>query len=72
MRESVSFYKQLYPNATIQVGGIYATLMPDHCKEYTGCDVVYSGQFGNAEKCQPAYDLVNVDYQIIHGMRGML
>lgn len=70
VRESVSFYKQLYPNATIQVGGIYATLMPDHCKEYTECDVVYSGQFENAEKCQPAYDLVNVDYQIIHGMRG--
>jgi len=70
VRDSVQFYKEQYPNAEITVGGIYATLMPDHCKTYTECDVVFIGQHLEAEKCQPAYDLVNVDYQIIHGMRG--
>lgn len=70
VRDSVHFYKELYPNAIIQVGGVYATLMPEHCKEYTGCDIVFKGQDLEAEKCQPAYDLVNVDYQIMHGMRG--
>jgi hypothetical protein len=70
VKAAVQFYKNLYPEAVIQVGGIYATLMPEHCKEFTGCDFVFQGQLLEAEKCQPAYDLVNVDYQIIHGMRG--
>lgn len=70
VKESVSFYKKLYPKAKIIVGGIYATLMPEHCKEYTGCDEVFIGQHEEAEKQIPAYDLVDVKYQIIHGMRG--
>jgi hypothetical protein len=70
VKDSVTFYKSNYPDSKIIVGGIYASLMPDHCKDYTDCDEVYVGQFDQAEKCIPAYDLVNVDYQIIHGMRG--
>jgi len=70
VKESVSFYKKLYPKSKIIVGGIYATLMPEHCKEYTGCDDVFIGQHNKADKLLPAYDLVDVDYQIIHGMRG--
>jgi hypothetical protein len=70
VKKSVSFYKNLYPKSKIVVGGIYATLMPNHCKEYTGCDEVFTGQHEEAEKYLPAYDLVDVDYQIIHGMRG--
>lgn len=72
VKESVEFYKKLYPNAKINVGGIYATLMPEHCKEYTDCDEIFIGLHKEAEKCQPAYDLVDVDYQIIHGMRGCI
>jgi hypothetical protein len=70
VKESVVFYKILYPKAKIIVGGIYASLMPDHCKKYTGCDEVFIGIHPMAEKCLPAYELVDVDYQIIHGMRG--
>ena len=70
VKESVDYYKQNFPNAKIIVGGIYATLLPDHCKNYTGCDEVFIGQHSEAEKNFPAYDLVDVDYQIIHGMRG--
>jgi len=70
VRDSVLFYRALYPNSKIIVGGIYATLMPDHCKSFTTCDEVFIGQHSDAEKCLPAYDLVDVDYQIIHGMRG--
>jgi hypothetical protein len=70
VKESVNFYKNLYPKSKIIVGGIYATLMPEHCKEYTGCDEVYIGQNEEAENFLPAYDLVDVDYQIVHGMRG--
>jgi len=70
VKDSVSFYRENYPNAKINVGGIYATLMPKHCKVYTLCDEVFIGQHAEADRCLPAYDLVDVDYQIIHGMRG--
>jgi len=70
VKESVDFYRDLFPKAKITVGGIYATLLPEHCKDYTKCDEVFTGQNLLADKCKPAYDLVNVDYQIIHGMRG--
>lgn len=70
IKDAVQYYKKRYPNARIEVGGIYATLMPEHCKEYTGCDKLFVGLHKGAEACRPAYDLVDVDYQIIHGMRG--
>ena len=70
VKESVQFYRNEFPSAKIIVGGIYATLMPEHCKEFTGCDEVFIGQHTGADKCPPAYELVDVNYQIIHGMRG--
>lgn len=72
VKESVDYYRKLYPKAKIEIGGIYASLMPEHCKKYTGCDNVRVGLYkcGIAEKFEPAYDLVTVDYQIIHASRG--
>ncbi len=70
VKETVDYYRSIYPKAIIEVGGIYATLIPSHCKDYTNCDVVYVGQHDEAELCLPAYDLIKTDYQIIHGMRG--
>lgn len=72
VKDSVEYYRHLYPNAKIEVGGIYASLMPEHCKEYTGCDMVQKGTYrsGVAENSIPAYELVDVDYQIIHASRG--
>jgi hypothetical protein len=70
VKDSVQYYKSLYPGSKVEVGGIYASLMPDHCKKYTKCDKVFVGQHQSADKCKPAYDLVDVDYQILHGMRG--
>ena len=72
VKESVEYYRKLYPKSIIEVGGIYASLMPEHCKKYTGCDIVTEGLYkgGVAEELDPAYDLVKVDYQIIHASRG--
>lgn len=67
--ESVRFYKESYPKAKVIIGGIYASLMPKHCKK-SGCDEVFIGVDKEAEKCKPAYDLVDVDYQIVHTSRG--
>ncbi|MDD5015811.1 MAG: cobalamin-dependent protein [Atribacterota bacterium] len=68
---SVRFYKEIYPEAKVAVGGIYASLMPEHCKK-SGCDEVFIGVDEKAEKFKPAYDLVDVDYQIVHTSRGCL
>ncbi len=70
VQESARYYRLFYPDAKIIVGGIYASLMPEHCKEYTGCNEVFVGVHKGAEKCEPAYDLVDVDYQILHTTRG--
>lgn len=74
VKESVQHYKKLFSDATVIVGGIYASLMPKHCKEYTGCDKVFIGVHKKAEKFKPAYNLINnphpVGYQIIHTSRG--
>lgn len=69
--EAVKFYKGKYPNSKIIVGGIYASLMPGHCSQ-SGCDEVFIGVDERVEKIKPAYDLVNVDYQIVHTSRGCL
>lgn len=72
VKDAVSFYKNIFPNVPILVGGIYASLMPQHCKEYTKCDDVITGEIPDAERLIPAYDLVDVDYQIIHTTRGCI
>ncbi|MCK4309879.1 MAG: cobalamin-dependent protein [Methanomicrobia archaeon] len=76
IKSSVEHYRRLFPYMKITVGGIYASLMPEDCKNYTGCDEVYEGVKEEAEKCFPAYDLIEnanphpIDYQIIHASRG--
>jgi len=78
VKDAVRYYKRLFPDAKIVVGGIYASLMPDHCKKFTGCDEVKKGVLQEAEKCSPAYDLIRnanphpIDYQIIHASRGCI
>lgn len=70
VKEAVQYYGTVYPDAKIVVGGIYASLMPEDCKKFTGCDEVHIGPYENAEKFLPDYSLVDVDYQIIHASRG--
>lgn len=70
--ETVKYYRNIFPNSKIKVGGIYASLMPNHCSKHTGCDEIFKGVFEKAENNYPAYDLVDVDYQIIHASRGCI
>lgn len=67
--DSVNYYKRKFPKTPVTVGGIYATLMPEHCK-LSGCDEVYSGVYKEAECYPPAYDLIDSEIQIIHTSRG--
>lgn len=67
--KTVEFYRNTI-NAPIVVGGIYATLLPLHCKKYITPDHIITGPIKQTENHTPAYDLVNVNYQIINASRG--
>lgn len=72
VKEVVSYCKNNFPKTPVMVGGIYASLLPEHCKEYTDCDYVYVGLVSEAEELIPSYELVDVDYQILHTSRGCI
>ena len=55
--EAVGFYRALFPGARISLGGIYASLAPDHANE-AGADEVHTGLMGEAEDVLPDYELV--------------
>jgi tRNA A37 methylthiotransferase MiaB len=50
--EAVRYYKKLYPKAKIMLGGIYATLCPDHAKQ-SGADEIMVGQHPEAKFFAP-------------------
>jgi len=81
VRDSVQYYRKLFPRAHIIVGGIYASLLPSNeVIEYTGCDEVHQGVIPEVEEYTklhlPDYDLLGkvnshpIDFQIVHASRG--
>jgi len=74
VHEAAKFYHKIYPTSEIEIGGIYASLMPEDCKRRSPfakvCRGLYRG--GVAEKVVPDYSLLpeDLDYQIIHTSRG--
>lgn len=55
--EAVAFYRALFPRAKISLGGIYASLTPDHAKQ-SGADEVVTGLVKEVEDLLPDYSLV--------------
>ena len=43
VQEAVMLCRKAFPSAPIGIGGIYATLMPDHCRDICGPDFVTTG-----------------------------
>jgi hypothetical protein len=74
VHDAASFYHAAYPKATIEIGGIYASLMPEQCKKKSPFANVSKGLYrgGLAEKVPIDYTLLPepLDYQIIHLSRG--
>jgi hypothetical protein len=74
--EASIYYRSQFPNSRIVVGGIWASLMPDEVGRLTKADEVHVGLHHMAESwCMDNgidYSLlgVDVDFQIIHAMRG--
>ena len=55
--EAVAFYRALFPRAKITLGGIYASLTPEHALG-AGADDVVTGLVREAEDLLPDYSLV--------------
>ena len=55
--EAVRYYKDRFPNIGVWLGGIYASLLPEHAK-MSGADYVHVGLFQEAESFAPDYSLV--------------
>ena len=74
VHEAAGFYHKAYPRAKVEIGGIYASLMPEHCKQMSPFAKVYTALYrrGVAERVIPDYSLLpeDLDYQIIHTSRG--
>jgi len=74
---SIKHYRELFPSANIQLGGIYATLHYNTLK-YIGLSKKYDvdthiGVNSEAEKYYPDYSLIpEIDYHATHMMRGCI
>lgn len=71
VRDAVVFAKENY-DAPVEVGGVFASLQPQLCKEVTGCDSVHIGIVDGAEDMIPDYSLLNEEpsFQVLHTTRG--
>ncbi len=72
---AVEFSKNILPKTDVMVGGIFASLLPEICKDFTKCDYIHQGIVKCAECLPPDYSLLenngkDIDFQIIHSSRG--
>ncbi|GEM_PF-260853 len=72
VHDAAAYYRTRFPRAKIVLGGIYATLMPDHAR-LAAVDEVHVGLFDEAEDLLPDYSLVDYwDSSIMFGTRGCI
>ncbi len=72
VHDAVRFYKTFFPKSKVILGGIYASLLPEHAAK-SGADEIYEGVFKEAELCVPAWDLVpEWDGSVIFTSRGCI
>lgn len=75
VKSAVEFSKRIFPQTDVVVGGIFASLLPDVCKDFTNCDYIHQGTVKCAECLPPDYSLLenngdDIDFQIVHSSRG--
>ena len=70
--EVIRYYKTQFPNVELSLGGIYASLLPDHARR-SGADHIHVGINREAEDFIPDYSLVpNWDASILFASRGCI
>jgi hypothetical protein len=55
--EAVAFYRALFPKAKVSLGGVYASLTPEHAR-HSGADEIHVGLIPEAEDLMPDYSIV--------------
>ncbi len=43
VQETISFCRKIFPETPVVLGGIYATLLPEHARQFSGADLVIPG-----------------------------
>ncbi len=72
VHETAEYYRNLYPNAEIVLGGIYATLMTEHAN-LASIDTLYEGLYTEAEASKPDYSLIpGWETNILFATRGCI
>lgn len=74
VHETIRFYQERYKASQIIVGGIYATLCPEHLKDAFGDSVdIHSGLFDPIDNIMPDYSLVpDWSSSILFSSRGCI
>jgi hypothetical protein len=73
VHESVRFFKRQFPHVKLVLGGIYASLLPEHAKT-SGADEVFTGLYHPAEILKPDYDILPFEWDgsILFASRGCI
>ena len=72
VHDAAAYYRDLYPKAKIELGGVYATLMPEHAR-LADVDRVHEGLLLEADRYRPDYSLVpEWESSIMFGTRGCI
>ncbi|MEZ0535965.1 hypothetical protein ACAG39_01810 [Caldicellulosiruptoraceae bacterium PP1] len=73
VKEAVEYYRTLFPKTPIILGGIYASLMPEHAKYEIRPDYIWQRVIPEAEDICPDYSLVpEWDGSILFSSRGCI
>ncbi len=44
VKETIAIVKDIFPYTPVVLGGIYPSLIPEHAREYSGADIIFSGK----------------------------
>ncbi|HEY3419378.1 MAG TPA: hypothetical protein VGK23_02375 [Methanomassiliicoccales archaeon] len=58
VHEAIDFFQNEFDDASIEIGGIYASLLPDNIRKEFPKVAIHNGLFEEAEGYLPAYDLL--------------
>lgn len=72
VQQTTQLLRETYPNTPIIIGGVYASLMPEHCQKTCTPDDIITGIIPETENLKPDYSLLGTDYQVIHSTRGCI
>ena len=68
--DAIHYYRAQFPNVPVHLGGVYASLLPEHAR-LSGATDVHIGLHHEAEQCVPDYDLVpEWDTSLLFASRG--